>query len=96
MEGFNFIFICDLKAKAFIVKKVNIDFSSSRAFCHFKEDYFLAGGERGKDFKDLNILLKITFRGETQLLSPMPVAKGAFPMTYFEKGNTLITLGGVQ
>ena len=73
---------------------MDFEFPYNKAFCHPNEDYFLAGGWRNNDYKYLNNLWRITLQAEILELSPMPISNSAFPMTYYGKKNSLITIGG--
>ena len=61
-------------------------------FCHVKNELYLGGGQRNSKLVDE--FWKISPLGKVGKLESLPTAKERFPMTYWEREEVLITLGG--
>ena len=61
-------------------------------FCHIEREFYCAGGS--VDYEPQKEFRKISCIAETVSLKAMPTAKYLFPVTYWERDNSLITLGG--
>ena len=75
-------------------KEIELDFVVPEApgFCHIKSDFYLGGGfirpNRLNDFR------RISHSGRVVKLKSLPTKKSHFPITYWEKQDIIITLGG--
>ena len=101
------IFLFQLKQRSntilsfnFRQQKLNqyeLDFKipSSPSFCHIKNALYLAGGRKSLYANQYyNGFRRISGSGKVVELHSLPTKKSSFPMTYWEKRNLLITLGG--
>ena len=65
-----------------------------KAFCHVGSDYYMAGGHM-QGFS-INNFRRLDAMGAYQELRSMPNSKGAFSLAWWAKGNSLLTVGGLE
>ena len=58
---------------------------------HFNEFLYCAGGW---DEQHLQTFIKVNESGKLIPLAPMPRGKAKFPISFWEKGHSLVTSGG--
>ena len=57
-----------------------------------RKELFVGGGRLATKY--LPDFVRLSVNGVVLTLSPMPAAKYAFPMSYWEREDSLITVGG--
>ena len=75
---------------------IELDFviPSCPGFCHIKNEFYLAGGSDFFSLNRLNDFRRISHSGKVVKLKSLPTKKSLFPMTYWEREDIIITLGG--
>ena len=91
-QGTDQLVTFSIPEKKFNAVKLDFTVPQFLAFCHHKNELYLAGGSK------INMCLdhfrRITPDGLIYELKPMITPKRRFPMTSWEEGDALVTLGG--
>ena len=86
--------MCDLRSKEFKTLTFPFVMPKHKGFCHVGSDYYMAGGNM-QGFS-INNFRRIDAMGAYQELRSMPNSKGAFSLAWWAKGNSLLTVGGLE
>ena len=82
----------NIPEKKFTAIELDFEIPTAPGFCHIQNELYLAGGSLYPQF--YNDFRRINALGKAVTLKSLATGKSSFPMTNWERQNSVITIGG--